>query len=363
MNMHSVAARLEKVFEGTKAEVILLANTNLVDSNFLYMTGFTSGLFELSFLILKPKSEILITSQLEAEDARKGRPKEMKIVVANSAKQIIAALRKELKGKVVGINERFLPVYYYNMLRKEGKPRRFIGVSENFAKARAVKEPGEIENIRKASDIIKEALAEIPSYFKVGMTEKQLAARLDFIAMEHGASGPSFSTIVCFGENAADPHHRPNDTRLTKNSFVLIDCGAKYNNYSSDVTRTFIFEPDRGSAKFKRMQEILETVEMAQRLAMKKIGPDIAGSEAHNTAAEYIDSAHGGKYKGRFIHSLGHPVGIDVHDLGTRLFGTERGKLEPGMVVSNEPGIYIPGFGGVRIEDDVLVTKNGREVI
>lgn len=189
------------------------------------------------------------------------------------------------------------------------------------------------------------------------MTELQLAARFDFLQMGLGASSTSFNTIVCFGSNAAEPHHASGNRKLRKGDIVLIDAGGKFSNYCSDITRTFVF----GKKANPRQARMIGTVAKAQKLAIGMIRRGVNGKNVHFAAKAFIDSAERGIYKDRFIHSLGHSIGIDVHDgLG---LGPQDNILKAGMVVSVEPGIYVPGFGGARIEDDVLVTENGCEVL
>ena len=137
----------------------------------------------------------------------------------------------------------------------------------------------------------------------MGMTEKELAARLDYLMMERGADGLAFGTIVSFGKNAALPHHMPDSTRLKPNSFVLMDFGAKYRNYCADVTRTLIFKPDRKSKDYKRMAEMYGVVKKAQNIALKTIKPGVDASIPHIEAEKHIDEAAHGRYKGKFIQS------------------------------------------------------------
>jgi Xaa-Pro aminopeptidase len=356
--MRSVANRIARIFESFKGDAVLLYNTGLVDSNFLYMSGFTSGIFENSTLIVTRRGMLLLTSELEYDTARSQMPREMTVEKCAGGKQLGDKLSAHLRGKVVGVNADFLPYKHFINLKKLSKAKGFIDASAAFSDARLIKDPDEIGSIREAVNIVKRSFAEIDRYFKEGITEKELAAEFDYIMRKHGAAEPSFKTIIAFGKNAALPHHAPDNTRLKENEFVLIDAGAKYKNYCSDLTRTFIFKPDTKSEKYRRMQDMIEVVRKAQSLALKAIRPGEEGSDIHKVAADYINSAHNGIYKGKFIHGLGHSIGIDVHD-GARISSLAKTKLEKGMIFSDEPGIYLVGFGGVRFEDDVLVEENG----
>jgi Xaa-Pro dipeptidase len=361
--MKSVGKRIGKVFKHTSADAILILNTQSRDPNFSYLTDFTDGVFESTLLIVKRNKEILITSPLEYQAAKRQKPREMLIVNATTAKQIMKTLTKHLKGRSVGVNESFMPYKSYRALKKYSKAKRFVDVSNDLGIARSVKDDEEISRMRTANRIAIKALKNIQQYFKEGITEKEIGAKFDQLMNEYGASRPSFSTIVCFGANSSIPHHVPGETRLRKNSFVLIDCGAKYKNYCSDVTRTFIFKPDKRSEKYKRMVDMYNTVKKAQALALKDIKIGARQSLPHITAENYINRASGGIYKGRFIHSLGHSIGIEVHDPAVHLSPNSKGTLKENMVVSDEPGIYIPKFGGVRIEDDIIVKKKGGRLI
>ena len=355
--MKSVIDRIDKVFRNAKVDAIVLINTETQDSNFLYLTGFTSGVFEDTILIVTKSRLIMPTNMLEYDIAREQRPKEMLVLKVESREVYKKMLTKYLKNKVVGINGDFLPYSYYKRIRKYSK--KLVDVSGAFRSAREIKAEDEISNIRKANGITKIALKEIQKYFKTGITEKELAAQFDYLMMKHGANGAAFPSIVAFDKNTALPHHMPDDTKLTSNSLVLLDVGAKYNNYCSDLTRTFIFKPDKKSDRYRTMLEIYSIVKGAQKLALKNIRPGVDGSRVYTEIVNYINSAGGGKYKNRFIHGLGHSIGIEVHDPGTGLGARKKSFLKENMIFSDEPGIYLYGFGGVRIEDDVLVTKNG----
>ena len=361
--MLNILGRIRKVFDNCDADVIFLMNTKEQDSNFTYLCGFTSGVFENTPLIVARKKLVLLVSVLEYEIAKEQRPKGMEVVKVDSSKRAREIMVKYMKSKTVGINGDYLPYNYYSTIKKRIKPKRLIDVSSAFGRARSVKGSDEIENITVANRIARKALGIVKGKLKAGMTEKEVAAMIDYDMMKMGASGASFDSIVAFNKNTALPHHMPDETKLKENSIVLIDIGAKYNNYCSDITRTFMFRPDPKSARYKRFADIFNTVRKAQKLSYQYVKDGLPGSKAHDAAANYIDRARNGAYKGRFIHSLGHAVGIEVHDTGPGLSPVSKEKLESNMVVSNEPGIYIVGFGGVRLEEDVIVTKKGAKII
>ncbi len=362
-SLRSVSSKLQKIFKHTKADALLLYNSKTQDSNFTYLTGFTSGIFENTFMIATRKKLILLSNKLEYGIAQRERPKEMTVVKVKAFSDLTREFKRYLYGKEVGINEKFLPYSHYRAIKKHAKPKRILDASEGLASARGVKDESELQKMKKANMITKKMLKQMPKFFKEGMTEKELAANVEYIMRRLGAQGPSFPTIVCFAANSALPHHMPENAKLRKNSFVLIDCGARYDNYCADVTRTFIFKPEKRSGKYKKMVEIYNTVKEAQHIGISSVKAGVTGKTVHNKVSRFIDTAKSGKYKGKFIHSLGHPIGIEVHDVGVGLNQIEDRKLQENMVVSVEPGIYIPGFGGVRIEDGVLVTKKGAKVL
>ena len=358
--MISIAGRLGRIFESTGVDAVVLTNTTVQDSNFVYLAGFPmpQGIFEGAVIIAERKRATLLTSVLEYGVAKEQHPKEMRVIGVKTRAQILRDLRAHLRGKVIGINGAFLPYDSYNRIRKLAEPRRMVDVSKALALAREVKDRYEIEMIGIANNIVKKAFSEIESRFEVGMTERQVASAFNSLMTKYGADSPSFGTIVCFGKNAAVPHHVPGTDKLERNSFVLIDAGARYRNYCSDVTRTFIFRPDMRSGKYMRMMRMHDTVLGAQKAAFGLVREGAYADTIHKAAEGYINKANGGIYRGRFIHSLGHGIGIEVHD-GRGFMPKQHYRLRENMVVSDEPGVYVNGFGGVRIEDDVLVQKGG----
>ena len=356
-----IMGRLGRVFSGLKdIDAIMLINTETKDSNFTYLTGFIGGTFEYTPLIATRKGVVVLASSLEYGIAKSQAQRGMRVKRIDTYRHMMAELSKGLKGKRVGFNGSFLPYRLHKLLAKNSK--RAYDVSRAFRYARAVKGRDEIRRIEVANDIAKAAMSSARKSLKEGITERRLAALIDYNMVIRGADSPSFDTIVSFGKNSALPHHAPDGTRLKRNDIVLIDMGARYENYCSDITRTFMFMPDPTSNKYKRFMGMYKTVMRAKResIALTTIGR--SGADAHNCAEKVINESDNGIYKGLFIHGLGHPVGLEVHDKGPGLAPME-GKLEENMVVSNEPGIYVEGFGGVRLEDDILITRKGPMII
>ena len=360
--MNEILKRLKKVFDSAKGiDEIMLVNSESGDPNFFYLTGFTSGVFEGNVLIAKRDRIYLFTNPLEYHTALQQKFDGLEIINGQDAHLLRERIKRLIEGKVVGTDGTNLPMAAYLSIKKRYAPKKIVDISDAFGNARAIKDAGEISTIRRAVAITKRAMVEIESSFKEGITESGLAAKFDYIAGSLGASGMGFKTIVAFGKNSALPHHFPDSTRLRAGDFILIDAGAKVGNYGADMTRTFIFKESKAK-NLGLMKDMIDTVKKAQLKAIEAMKAKKDGMYVHNAAEEYIDSAAGGRYKGKFIHSLGHSIGLETHD-GIVISKRTRQKLREGMVLTAEPGIYINGFGGVRIEDDVLITKNGAVVL
>ena len=217
---------------------------------------------------------------------------------------------------------------------------------------RATKEPWEIELMRKAQAITDQTFSELCKIIQAGMTEKELEAELLYRLYKHGAEGPSFDPIVVSGENGAMPHGVPSDKKIQSGEFVTIDYGALKDGYCSDTTRTFAV-----GEVTEEMKTVYNTVLAAQKAAIAATKAGMTGEEIDGIARKVITDAGYGEY---FGHSYGHGVGIEIHE---DPFLSSRGKtpLPAGAVASAEPGIYIPGKFGVRIEDVVVITEDGCE--
>jgi Xaa-Pro aminopeptidase len=232
-----------------------------------------------------------------------------------------------------------------------------VPLEDVMTNLRKVKDDHEIDLIRKAVALAEESFIAIRDRgdIKVDETESYLAGLLIFELRSRGAAGTSFPPIVAAGTNSSLPHYRPAETRVQRDQPLLFDWGALYNGYCSDLTRTFMI--GRVSA---RMKQIYKVVLEAQLAVLDFLRPGVTTMQADRVARDVIEKAGFGK---EFGHGLGHGIGRDIHELPTlRKTGGDE-ELRPGMIVTVEPGIYLPGEGGVRIEDDVLITHSGAEVL
>lgn len=231
---------------------------------------------------------------------------------------------------------------------------RLIPTSRLIDDLRLVKDAQEIDVIQRAIDISDKVYDEIVGWIKPGIKERDLAIEIDFRMRRHGADKASFDTIVAAGPHAALPHAQPSDRILEIGQLVKMDYGAEVEQYPSDITRTVSL----GKADEKQ-REVYHTVLDAQLKAIAAVKPGVAGKDVDAVARDHIAAAG---YGGYFGHGLGHSLGRGVHD-GPGLSRSSTIVLEPGMIMTVEPGIYIPGWGGVRIEDDVLVTETGHKIL
>ncbi len=346
-------SKLKKIYGNMEKEVdlIYIENGSTPDMNFFYLTGAESGLFEGCVALAYPDSLELVVSLLEEESGKKVKKDAMHIFKKKEERKEI--LKKKLNADRIGINGKDLSCDSYKKLKKITKAE-IIDVSGALSKARLVKEKDEIEKIRKACKIVSEVCEEIKSYIQEGIKEYELSAELTYLMLKKGATEPAFTNICSFEENAAEPHYTAGNRVLKKGEYVLLDFGARYKRYVSDITRTFVF----GKAETKK-KEIYETVQKAQKIGLENIKAGEKGGNVHNAVENFINST---KYKGRFTHSLGHSIGLSVHD-GYSLHPSFDLTLEENMIFTVEPGIYIPHYGGVRIEDDVVIKKDKVEVL
>ncbi|MGZ3318143.1 MAG: M24 family metallopeptidase [Isosphaeraceae bacterium] len=268
----------------------------------------------------------------------------------------------EAKAKRIGFEANFATVGQMDALvnslkavKDLPKQPELVPLENVMTNIRKVKDDNEIDLIRKSVGIAEEAFDAIRDEIKVGQSENYLAGLLGFELRSRGASGSSFPIIVAAGPNSSLPHYRPGETLIQRDQPLLIDWGALYKGYCSDLTRTLLI--GRVQPKIK---EIYKVAYEAQMAAIKFLRPGVTTQQADRVARDVIDRAG---YKEYFGHGLGHGIGREIHELPSLRKNGGEEELRPGMIVTVEPGIYIPGVGGVRIEDDVLITHSGCEVL
>jgi Xaa-Pro dipeptidase len=349
--------RVKRIFQRAPADVDVILLQNSVaehkDMSFFHATDLVAGGgFERSVALLHRDGKIdLLVPALEETSAKRAQDAVLSTYLKGDERK--EWIKRAAKGHArIGVNPPETTAADYLALKELLPETNLVDVSQPLADARAVKDGIELARIRRAAKIVSEVSDAIPSMLHEGIKEFELSAEIGYAMTKRGATGPSFDTIVGFKDGSAEPHYAPRDVPLRKGEFVLCDFGAWFERYASDLTSTWMF-----GKPTKEMEDIWDTVKRAQDAAFAAIKPGAKGGDVHNAAAAVIDAS---PWKGRFIHSVGHSLGLAVHD-GPALSPRVDWTLEEGMVVTIEPGIYVPGIGGVRIEDDVVVTKNGHE--
>lgn len=267
----------------------------------------------------------------------------------------INSLMKKHNAKSLAVESMDMTLSRMSFLEKKFPDIEFIKsdeLSNNIYDMRTIKSTEEIEKIHKAQKIAEKAFDEILGFIRPGVTEREIALKLDNCMLENGAEGLSFETIALAGANTSMPHGVSGNYKVKNGDFVLMDFGAVYDGYHSDMTRTVCV-----GQSSEKMGKIYDIVLKAQLEALKKVKSGITGSELDGYARDIIDESGYGDF---FGHSLGHGVGMEIHEFPTASSKSET-ILKENMVVTVEPGIYLPGEFGVRIEDFVVVTENSHQ--
>jgi Xaa-Pro aminopeptidase len=344
----ALSRRLEKV-----KEIILRQGLDGVfissPVNRRYLSGFTGTT---GYLLITGEKRLFITDFRYIQQAKQQCPEFEVVELPKDILDKLNELMKELDIRDLGFEDSDITYMQYCRMKDKLEGINLHPLGDSVNHLRMVKNPEEIELLRTATRISEQAFEYIKSYIKPGVKEKDVALELEFYLRKRGVSGPSFDFIVASGWRSALPHGVASDKVIEKGEFVTLDFGGRYEGYCSDMTRTVVvgeYSP--------RQKEIYDIVLEAQREALQGIRAGMTGIEADRIAREIIEKAGYGEY---FGHGLGHGVGLQIHEAPT--LSVKGGTaLEPGMVVSVEPGIYIPDFGGVRIEDLVVITEDGVE--
>jgi len=328
----------------------LLLNLESSDrSNQRYLTGFDSSLGCLIIL----KERVIFLTDSRYIDAAKEELSEIELEKIDSKPvETTAELVNNLEIKTIAIDQNDVSLALFNKLNDRLEGIEIVQLDGALGEIRREKEKEEIELHEKAARIADEGFSHLLDIVEVGMTENEIALELEFYMRSNGAEDISFPPVVAVGEKSALPHAKPGDDEVSRDNLLLVDMGAKCDGYCSDLTRTVYFGDPT-----PKVREIYNIVLKAQRTGLNELGPGVSARVAHQKASKVIEE---GGYGDHFGHGLGHGVGLDVHE-GPRLSKTSDDTLKPGHVVTVEPGIYLPGWGGIRIEDMVRITEDGYE--
>lgn len=345
-------ARLTALRESMSArrlDALLVTNID----NIFYLSGFAGSTAVL--LVTADKCCILVDPRYTIQARAECALAEVREYSGKTGTAAAAELVSELSPKSLGYEAAHVSVTTYRELRKlVGRSTGLRATDSLVETLRMVKDAEEIRTIQTASGMADATFDSVIREIRPGMTEREVAALVDITMRRMGADESAFPTIAAAGPNAAKPHATPSDNVVERGHMLKLDFGARYKRYSSDLTRTiFVGKPN---AQYRKVYAAALDAQLA---AIDAIRPGVLGADVDAVARDLIASKG---YGDSFTHGLGHMIGIAVHD-GPAFSSTSKVILKPGMVASVEPGIYIQDWGGVRIEDDILVTDSGAEVL
>lgn len=316
-----------------------------------YLSGFTGTSGN---LVITTHSAQLITDFRYVEQAAQQAPD---FTVVRHERDILECVGEQVKKggvKRLAFEKDHVTYSLYQKLASFTEGIELVPVQGIIEELRLMKTPEEIAIIKEAASIADQAFTHILEFIKPGVTERQVSNELEFTMRRLGATASSFDTIVASGLRSALPHGVATDKQIQSGELVTLDFGAYYQGYCSDITRTIsVGKPD------PKLEHIYSIVLKAQLNGVQKVGPEMSGKEADSLTREIISEAGFAEY---FGHGTGHGIGLEIHE-GPTLSPRGEYNLQPGMVVTVEPGIYLPGLGGVRIEDDVVITDQGCDIL
>lgn len=327
-----------------------------------YLSGYTGHDLpprdSAGYLLITWSQALLLTDPRTTEQAQQESPEFEVITYAAGSRgpATIAQTATQLGLARLGFESIHLPYAIWDEIRRDlTESTEFAPVDRLVDDLRVIKDADELARLQDAIDVLDLCLADVLSRVKPGLTEREVAHMVELYLLEH-ADGPSFPSIVASGPNASVPHAVPSERRIGEGEPLKIDIGARASGYCSDMTRTVCL----GVPRDQRLVELHEIVLEAQETAERQIRPGMTGREADALARDVITGAG---YGDAFLHSLGHGIGLEVHE--PPWLSQSRGDevLRPGMVFSIEPGVYLPGWGGVRIEDLVCLEESGARVL
>lgn len=341
--------RVRKALKSAELDAIVILNR----TNTRYLTGFVASY---SITVIDGGGVRVVTDPRYGEAAEAALDGIATVVVqpTTNVQDFLRKLFKKSDYKRVGF-EGSISVDEYDNLRKLFRRTKLEKAGHLISELRKVKDESELRQIRKAVRLADRVMGEALDRLKPGLSEQELSRSIRFLMEELGGEGESFSNIVASGPNSSRPHHHPGGRRFKKGEPITIDLGGIVGGYCSDLTRT----PVLGSPS-REFQQIYEVCLEAQQTAIRGLKPGMTGRDADALARNVIEAAGFGEY---FGHGLGHGVGLEIHEDPRLSPRADDYELRPGNVVTVEPGIYLPGVCGVRIEDYVLITEDGCEVL
>lgn len=337
---------IKEIMDKNNLDGIIVSSLN----NIRYLSGFKSS----AGLVLLTKTKNYLFLDARYYEMALNTVKNFEIILIEQSNQLILLNDIIIKNNLrrLGFEADQLVVSNYLEFQKSLKTE-LVGLS--LAKLRMIKSAEEIKLIKKACEISDQAYERLLKEIKVGMSELDIENKLKRIILDLGADGFSFEPIVASGTRSNLPHGIASDKIINANDFITLDFGVFYQGYASDMTRTFVMS----KAIDDQLIDIYDIVLQAQKLAIKALKPGVRVCDIDKIARDYISAKGYGDY---FTHGLGHSFGLEIHE-APFLNRIDQTKLQEGMVVTIEPGIYLPGVGGVRIEDDVLITSEGYEIL
>ncbi len=333
---------LKEIFD--KYDAVLLTSSH----NMRYFSGFSGG----EGAVVVTKTDVMIFTDSRYTEQAQNESAGCEVKETNDYLKSACEFFEELSLKAVVFEDDFLSAAGYRRLTESCGNCEFVFGASEINRLRMVKTADELDKIRKAEEIGCKAFEHILGFIRPGALEKDIALEIEYFMRKQGAEGLSFDTIASSGARTSLPHGVPTSKSVEYGDFVTMDFGCVLDGYCSDMTRTVVV----GKASDEQ-KKIYNTVKIAQQIGLDTIRAGIKGCDADKAAREYIENCGYGQY---FRHSLGHGVGLLVHEL-PNLSPKSQITLEENMVVSCEPGIYVPLFGGVRIEDLVVVKCDGCE--
>ncbi len=341
--MNRINALRQSAFKEDKFDFFLIFNS----SNLTYLTGFSGAT---ALLIPKQGESTLYVSSVNYEQA-KAETKGLEVDLLKRGENLMKKIAAKTALNKLAVDN--LPIESWRALAKAVDSEEKLKSAGNLIRdLRMVKDSEEVKLIREACNLAEIGMQVAFETVKPGTTEKRVAAEVEYAMRKKGSDGTSFDTIIASGPSSAYPHGSCSNRTIRPGDLVVVDLGATYQSYRSDMTRTFAV-----SKPTEKQMKIYETVKLAQQKAFKALSPYSSAVQVDSAARQVIETAGFGEF---FVHNLGHGVGLEVHEAPT-LSPDSKDTISAGMVVTDEPGIYMPGYGGVRIEDTVLVTPQGAE--